>query len=114
MTLLSIENLSVTFHQGNQATQAVRGVSLSINKGDGRFGRRVRLWQVRHGAFDSAPSSYPQASHPTGQIFFDNNEITNKSVLALRGNRIAMIFQEPMTSLNPFTPSANQRSSDPS
>ncbi len=48
---------------------------------------------------------YPAASHPTGSIRFQGQELVGAStrdLLAVRGNRISMIFQEPMTSLNPL------------
>ena len=48
---------------------------------------------------------YPQASHPTGSIRFDGRELVGAAPRPcgkMRGDRIAMIFQEPMTSLNPL------------
>ena len=48
---------------------------------------------------------YPMASHPTGSIRFQGRELVGapaRELLAVRGNRVSMIFQEPMTSLNPL------------
>ena len=48
---------------------------------------------------------YPLANHPNGSIRFDGRELVGappRELLAVRGNRISMIFQEPMTSLNPL------------
>lgn len=103
MTLLSIDNLSVTFTQGENVTQAVRGVSFTVNKGE----TVALVGESGSGKSVTALSilrllPYPQASHPTGQILFNGEKVTDRSVCALRGNRIAMIFQEPMTSLNPL------------
>lgn len=93
--LLSVKKLSVSFGDIN----AVREVSFSINKGEtlalvGESGSGksvsalsiLRLLPVEH----------------TGSISFDGQEITQDNVRSLRGNRIAMVFQEPMTSLNPL------------
>ncbi|MGO4840300.1 ATP-binding cassette domain-containing protein, partial [Rhizobiaceae sp. 2RAB30] len=48
---------------------------------------------------------YPPASHPSGQILFQGNDLlakNEKDLRRVRGNKITMIFQEPMTSLNPL------------
>ena len=48
---------------------------------------------------------YPMARHPTGSIRFQGKELVGapaRELLAVRGNRVSMIFQEPMTSLNPL------------
>ena len=48
---------------------------------------------------------YPQASHPSGAIYFDNVETlgaTSDQIQSLRGNKVGMIFQEPMTAFNPL------------
>ncbi|MDD3181922.1 MAG: ATP-binding cassette domain-containing protein, partial [Alphaproteobacteria bacterium] len=103
MTLLTIENLSVEFGQGDTVIKAVRDISFSINKGE----TVALVGESGSGKSVTALSllrllPYPQASHPSGQILFEGREITESSVRSIRGNRIAMIFQEPMTSLNPL------------
>ena len=48
---------------------------------------------------------YPMARHPTGSIRFQGQELVGappRELLPVRGNRVSMIFQEPMTSLNPL------------
>ncbi len=99
MALLSIENLRVAFG----STEAVRGVSFSIEKGE----TVALVGESGSGKSVTALSvlrllPYPQASHPSGKILFEGKEITDTNVRQIRGNRIAMIFQEPMTSLNPL------------
>ena len=103
MTLLSVENLSVAFRLGDNVTQAVRGVSFTIDKGEtvalvgeSGSGKSVTALSI----LKLLPPS--QAEQPTGRITFEDKDVTADSVMTLRGNRIAMIFQEPMTSLNPL------------
>jgi len=106
MSILTVNNLSVTFGHGNRSTLVVKGVSFSIERGhtlalvgesgSGKSVTALSLLQLL---------PYPNASHPTGSILFDNQEIIGASEQTLekiRGNRIGMIFQEPMTSLNPL------------
>ena len=106
MTLLKIENLSVTFGHGARAFDAVRSASFSIEKGatlalvgESGSGKSVTALSI----LQLLP--YPNAWHPTGSIKLDGKELVaapEPALRAIRGNRIAMIFQEPMTSLNPL------------
>src|SRR5690606_18478577 len=104
--LLDIKNLSVDFVNGPQGTQAVKNVSFSIEKGEtlavvgeSGSGKSVTALSI----LQLLP--YPTAQHPSGSIVFGGQELmgAGESVLrAIRGNRVSMIFQEPMTSLNPL------------
>lgn len=103
MTLLSVENLSVSFGYGTQESCVVRNVSFTINKGEtvalvgeSGSGKSVTALSI----MQLLP--YPNAHHPGGKIIFDGKELMNGGANAIRGNRIGMIFQEPMTSLNPL------------
>ncbi|MDV2968483.1 ABC transporter ATP-binding protein [Nitratireductor aquimarinus] len=104
--LLSIRDLSVSFTQGAQETLAVDHISFDIGRGE----TVALVGESGSGKSVSALSvlrllPYPAASHPSGQIFYNGvdilaaDEATQRKV---RGNEISMIFQEPMTSLNPL------------
>ncbi len=97
--LLSVKNLSVTFGHGPHKVQAVRDISFSIKKGE----TLALVGESGSGKSVSALSilNLLPVEHQ-GQITFDGQEITKDNVRSLRGNRIAMVFQEPMTSLNPL------------
>ena len=103
MILLSVENLSVRF---GQAEPVVKGVSFQIEKGE----TLALVGESGSGKSVTALSimqllDYPYASHPTGSIKFNGKEIIGANEYTLRdfrGNRVSMIFQEPMTSLNPL------------
>jgi len=105
-TLLHIDNLCVTFGHEEQRTNAVNGVSVSVERGqtvalvgESGSGKSVTALSV----MQLLP--YPFASHPTGSIQYCGQELigAGPSVLrSIRGNQISMIFQEPMTSLNPL------------
>ena len=103
--LLSVKNLSVDFSQGEYITHAVRKASLHINKGEtlalvGESGSGKSV--TAHSILRLLPDS---ASHPEGNIEFEGQDLLNfstKNIRAIRGNKVGMIFQEPMSSLNPL------------
>src|SRR5476649_581107 len=103
MALLDVKNLSVDFVNGGQVTNAVRGISFSVEKGEtlavvgesgsGKSVTALSLLQLL---------PYPVARHPSGSVMFRGEELMKApepALRAIRGNRISMIFQEPMTSL---------------
>ncbi|THV24084.1 ABC transporter ATP-binding protein [Peteryoungia ipomoeae] len=104
--LLSVRDLSVAFHQGGRESLAVDRVSFDIGKGE----IVALVGESGSGKSVSAASvlkllPYPSASHPSGEILFDGRDLMTSSEAELRkvrGNDITMIFQEPMTSLNPL------------
>ena len=107
MSLLQIENLGVSFHlEDEDDVEAVRGASLNVERGEtvalvgeSGSGKSVTALSV----LQLLP--YPRASHPHGSIRFDSEELLYapaEEMQELRGGRIAMVFQEPMTSLNPL------------
>ena len=106
MSLLAIEDLGVRFHVEGEDVEAVRSASLSIERGEtvalvgeSGSGKSVTALSV----LQLLP--YPRASHPQGSVRLDGEELlgaASAQLQALRGNRVAMVFQEPMTSLNPL------------
>ncbi|MET4806967.1 ABC transporter ATP-binding protein [Limibacillus sp. MBR-115] len=105
--LLEIRNLSVDFRLPGRTVQAVRRLSYSLDKGE----TVALVGESGSGKSVSALSilqllPYPVASHPAGSsILFQGEELvgaSTKSLRSVRGNKISMIFQEPMTSLNPL------------
>ena len=105
--LLEIRDLSVAFGSGKERVLAVDHLSMTINPcetvalvGESGSGKSV----TAHSILRLLP--YPVASHPGDcQIFFAGEELLKlpeKKLQAIRGGRIGMIFQEPMTSLNPL------------
>ncbi|TMJ36165.1 MAG: ABC transporter ATP-binding protein [Alphaproteobacteria bacterium] len=110
--LLDIRDLSVAFRQGSKTLLAVDHVSFAIGKGE----TLALVGESGSGKSVSALSvmkllPYPSASHPSGEILFKGQELlhANENTLRkVRGNDITMIFQEPMTSLNPLHPVERQ------
>ncbi len=104
--LLDVYNLSVSFGSGSSEARAVKNVSLTVDRGEtvalvgeSGSGKSVTALSV----IQLLP--YPLAQHPTGSILYRGDELigAGPSLLrAVRGNEISMIFQEPMTSLNPL------------
>ncbi len=105
--LLQVDNLAVDFVlPDGGAMHAVRGVSFEIAKGE----TLALVGESGSGKSVTALSilqllPYPMARHPTGSIRFAGSELvgaTERGLQEVRGNRISMVFQEPMTSLNPL------------
>jgi microcin C transport system ATP-binding protein len=104
--LLSVRDLSVTFDTPDGSIEAVRHISFDIGRGE----TVALVGESGSGKSVTALSivqllPYPPARHPGGSITFQGEQMigAKESVLRrVRGNRIAMIFQEPMTSLNPL------------
>lgn len=102
--LLSVEDLQVSFSTRDGENQAVRGVSFHINAGEtvGIVGESGSGKSVTAKAIMSLIT--PPGRITSGRIHFQGKELTGlseKEWRKLRGNRIAMVFQDPMTSLNP-------------
>jgi microcin C transport system ATP-binding protein len=114
--MLSIKDLHVSFDRGEREVRAVRGASLEIGRGEtvglvgeSGSGKSVTALSV----LQLLP--YPLAHHPSGSIVFRSPReegpeeegiellgAPSRRVRAIRGDRIAMIFQEPVSSLNPL------------
>ena len=111
--LLTIENLRAGFKTSDGYVQAVRGVSFHVCRGErlgivgeSGCGKSVSMLSVMHLLEDNAVME-------ADRIAFNGEDLAGKSVKEMRkyqGNEISMIFQDPMTSLNPlFTvPEAQQ------
>jgi len=106
MSLLKVEDLSVSFHVPGGDVEAVKHISFDINKGE----TVALVGESGSGKSVSALSvlqllPYPTASHPSGSIKFEGTELIGadaKTLFEVRGDRVSMIFQEPLTSLNPL------------
>ncbi|MEJ1994562.1 MAG: ABC transporter ATP-binding protein [Limibacillus sp.] len=105
--LLQISNLSVEFRLPQRRVEAVKNLSFTLDKGE----TLALVGESGSGKSVSALSilqllPYPLAHHPKGSsIRFDGRELVGapeKELRQIRGDKIAMIFQEPMTSLNPL------------
>jgi microcin C transport system ATP-binding protein len=104
--LLDVRDLSVAFHQPSGTSVAVDHVSFQIRRGE----CVALVGESGSGKSVSALSilrllPYPTASHPSGHIRFKGQELLGMSeneIRGIRGNDISIIFQEPMTSLNPL------------
>src|SRR6059058_4740936 len=104
--LLEVKELSTAFRQGARETLAVDRISFSIRKGEtvalvgeSGSGKSVTALSV----LKLLP--YPAARHPSGSIRFKGQELLGmreEEIRHVRGNDITIIFQEPMTSLNPL------------
>ena len=106
MALLEVSNLSVSFYTRNGITKAVDNISFSLEQGqtlgivgESGSGKSVCCYALL-GLIPSPPGRIDSGSaYFAGQNLLDCSE---EELRQLRGNKIAMIFQDPMTSLNPF------------
>ncbi|MGB6316874.1 MAG: ABC transporter ATP-binding protein [Pseudolabrys sp.] len=104
--ILSIRDLSIAFGRGDREVLAVDHVSFDIRTGE----TMALVGESGSGKSITALSvmkllPYPSAHHPSGSIKFQGRELltlTEAQIRHVRGNDIAIIFQEPMTSLNPL------------
>lgn len=105
-SLLNINNLTIAFRQGSQQNTVVDNVSLQIESGEtlalvgeSGSGKSVTALSILR-LISSPPIIYPQ-----GEILFAGQSLLQASeeqLRKIRGNQIAMIFQEPISSLNPL------------
>ncbi|MFG1360457.1 ABC transporter ATP-binding protein [Xanthobacter pseudotagetidis] len=106
--LLSVRDLSVAFRRADApgGALAVRGVSFDVAKGE----TLALVGESGSGKSVTALSilkllPYPAASHPSGEILFKGRDlltVSERELRGVRGNDITMVFQEPMSSLNPL------------
>jgi microcin C transport system ATP-binding protein len=104
--LLAVRGLSVRFAVEGLEVDAVRGISFELERGESM----ALVGESGSGKSVTALSimqllPYPTARHPSGSILFQGRELVGApeaTMQRVRGDRIAMIFQEPMTSLNPL------------
>src|SRR5580698_6282828 len=105
-TLLSVRDLSVAFRASGRETLAVDRVSFDIGKGE----TVALVGESGSGKSVTALSilkllPYPAAHHPTGAIIFKGQDflpLSEREMRRVRGDDITIVFQEPMTSLNPL------------
>jgi len=104
--LLSVRDLSVAFAQGGRSTLAVDRVSFDVRRGE----TVALVGESGSGKSVTALSilkllQYPAASHPSGEVRFQGENLLameEREIRRVRGNDITMVFQEPMSSLNPL------------
>ncbi|MGH8019715.1 MAG: ABC transporter ATP-binding protein [Opitutaceae bacterium] len=106
MALLNVEDLRTSFHTRNGVVRAVDGVSFSLEKGEtlgivgeSGSGKSVTCYSIM-GLIPQPPGRIEG-----GRAMFDGVDLLRSSVKqarAIRGKRVSMIFQDPMTSLNPY------------
>ena len=109
--LLEVEDLNVSIITARGQLKAVRSVSLNLNKGEtlclvGESGCGKSMTAL--GIMDLLPS---RAQHSATRLVLQGTDLmalTAKDMADIRGNQMAMIFQEPMTSLNPVYTIGNQ------
>ena len=104
--LLDVRDLSIAFAQGSERRTVVDGVSFQLEKGralalvgESGSGKTVTAQAIVR----LLPQ--PAASYPTGEILFRGRDVLKMSddeLRAMRGSAVTMVFQEPMTSLNPL------------
>jgi oligopeptide transport system ATP-binding protein len=106
MALLRVDNLQASFHTRNGVVRAVNGVSFQVEKGqtlgivgESGCGKSVTCYTLL-GLIPKPPGRVEG-----GQAWFDGTDLlscSTRQLRSIRGKRVAMIFQDPMTSLNPY------------
>ena len=104
--LLEVRDLSVAFQQGGRRQSVVEKVSFTLERGEAL----ALVGESGSGKSVTAQSivrllPYPAASHPSGEVFFKGRDVLKMSdaeLREMRGAGVTMVFQEPMTSLNPL------------
>jgi len=104
--LLSVRELSIAFSQGGRETLAVDRISFDVGKGE----TVALVGESGSGKSVTALSilkllPYPAARHPSGAIVFKGRDLLplgDRDMQKVRGDDITIVFQEPMTSLNPL------------
>ena len=112
MPLLDVKNLAIQFHTENGVIEAVRGISFSLEKGEtlaivGESGSGKSVT----GLALTRLLPEPPARYASGEILLDGKDVMKmraEELRRIRGNRIAYVFQEPSTSLNPVFTIRNQ------
>ncbi|MFC1664645.1 ABC transporter ATP-binding protein [Pseudomonadota bacterium] len=104
--LLQVTDLTVAFGKAESRVESVKNISFDVNTGEtvalvgeSGSGKSVTAMSI----LQLLP--YPHASHPSGSIRFQDTELVGakfETLRKIRGGKIAMVFQEPMTSLNPL------------
>ena len=111
-TVLEVRDLRTFFRTDGHVVKAVDGVSFTVRRGEtlGLVGESGSGKSVAClSALRLLPS--PPAFHPSGQILYRGHDLLaapERELERLRGDRLAMIFQDPMTSLNPYLTVARQ------
>ncbi|MEM8850528.1 MAG: ATP-binding cassette domain-containing protein, partial [Pseudomonadota bacterium] len=104
MSLLTVKDLRIAFRQDGADTEAVKGVSFTVEKGEtvalvGESGSGKSITAL------STVSLLPDSAKVTGSVTYDGAQMIGadeRELRRVRGNDISFIFQEPMTSLNPL------------
>ena len=111
-TMLEMKDLRIHYVVGGEVTEAVNGVSLSLSPGEtlGLVGETgAGKTTLAKGIMGIVPD--PPGRIVAGEIFFEGEDLLKKTpreMRRIRGNKISMIFQDPMTALNPVIPVGDQ------
>ena len=109
MNLLEIQNLSIAFGQGQFSIQVIKNLSFSIPKnsivgiaGESGSGKSVTALSILKLLDDNARYTSGKILWNEGQKIIDLKELDEDKIRLYRGAKISMIFQEPMSALNPL------------
>lgn len=104
--ILSVKDLSIVFKQGTESNQAVSNVSFDLYKGE-TFALVGESGSGKSVTAQSIVQLLPRSitEYPSGEVIYNDKDLlkcTEQEIRTIRGNNIAMIFQEPLTALNPL------------